>query len=398
MTNGEPNRSPQQEPQTGAGTLLSQRNWHNIATKHHPSSICEFPFFSDAHITGEQTNGFGPYQFLNTVPFTELPGEVSAAVILRVAVHLDQYRPQMTKTDASLYHGGTLVDEIAALMSLAMGIRVRAGGESRRFECGQDPLGHPTLREKPPIPIVCVRNHRPILPDVTGTHSMDELELLKSIPNVACERYVNLVRAARFYQDALWTAEAEPNIAWLMLVSAIEIGANDLFQTEATQVQRLQEWRPELGELLAEAGGHRHLEQVAAIIANCFGATKKFLDFTLRHMPPEPDRRPAAEWFRLNWSRSEIKKVLNKVYEYRSNALHGGIPFPAPMLNPPSPSDETSIPSEVPFMGLAAHTRGGTWLPKDCPINLHCFHYIARHVLLNWWRSLNNEVVHSKEA
>jgi hypothetical protein len=31
-----------------------------------------------------------------------------------------------------------------------------------------------------------------------------------------------LVRSARFYSDALWIAEAEPDLAWLFLVSALE--------------------------------------------------------------------------------------------------------------------------------------------------------------------------------
>jgi hypothetical protein len=53
--------------------------------------------------------------------------------------------------------------------------------------------------------------------------------------------------------------------------------------------------------------------------------------------------------------------------------------------------DETSGPSEVPLTGLASHSRGGTWLPKDCPINLHCFHYIARGALLKWWRDVVSE-------
>jgi hypothetical protein len=303
----------------------------------------------------------------------------------------------MSRTDDSLYHGGTLVDEIAALASLAMGVRVRAGGESRRFEVGKDQLGRPCSWNEQPRPVVRVRRNKPILPEVIGTHSMDDLHLLKTIPNIAGDRYVKLIRASRFYQDALWVAESEPNLGWLMLVSALEIGANDVFQAEATPVERLRDWKPQLGTILEQTGGPGHLEQVAEMIATCFGATKKFLDFTLRYMPTEREKRPTAEWLRVTWSPPGLKKVLNKVYEYRSNALHGGIPFPAPMLEPPFHLDATSGPSEVPLTGLASHARGGTWLPKDCPINLHCFHYVARNALLRWWRDLGNEGEQSGE-
>ena len=28
---------------------------------------------------------------------------------------------------------------------------------------------------------------------------------------------------------------------------------------------------------------------------------------------------------------------------------------------------------------------GGVWVPKDLPINLNTFHYVARNSLLKWW-------------
>jgi hypothetical protein len=183
-----------------------------------------------------------------------------------------------------------------------------------------------------------------------------------------------------------------------MLVSALEIGANDVVQSEASAVQRLLDWKPELGTLLEGVGGNGHLKEVAEMIVHCFGATKKFLDFTLRHMPSEREGRPTEAWRRVDWSQPGMKKVLQKVYEYRSNALHGGIPFPAPMLEPPFHLDSTSGPSEVPLTGLSTHALGGTWFPKDCPINLHCFHYVARGSLLTWWRNMSNDGVQRPET
>ena len=49
----------------------------------------------------------------------------------------------MSKKDESLYHGGFWVDEIAALASVALGVRMHAGGISRKFKPGQDPYGQP---------------------------------------------------------------------------------------------------------------------------------------------------------------------------------------------------------------------------------------------------------------
>jgi hypothetical protein len=369
---------------------LSQLNWLNVSPENTGTHIYEYPLYSDAHITGEFIDGLGPYSFLNTVPIPSEPGVVKAPIVLRVEIHLDEYRPDMSKTDESLYHGGTLVDEIAALSSVALGVRIRAGSESRRFEPGKDPHGRPCAWNDEPKPIVRVRRNRLILPSVVGTHSMDELEILKSIPLIDSDRYIHLIRACKSYQDALWVADSEPNLAWLMLVSALETAANDIYSIDASPAERLRDSKPDLATLLEQHGGTELVNQMADLIAHTFGATKKFIDFIMRFMPNEPEQRPDQNWLRVNWTKSGLKKVINKVYEYRSRSLHGGILFPAPMFEPPFHINTGSHASEVPLTGLASHSQGGTWMPKDTPINLHCFQYITRGVLLKWWQSIIN--------
>ena len=71
------------------------------------------------------------------------------------------------------------------------------------------------------------------------------------------------------------------------------------------------------------------------------------------------------------------------VYEYRSRMLHDGTPFPVSMLERHWVIKGVHI--EFPLLGTGSSTRGGTWLSSELPISLHAFHYIARHVLLNWW-------------
>ena len=182
--------APDAETPTAA---LSQLNWLNVSPENTGTHTYEYPLYSDAHITGEFIDGLGPYSFLNTVPIPNGPGVVNAPIVLRVAIHLGEYRPDMSKTNELLYHGGTLVDEIAALSSVALGVRIRAGGESRQFEPGKDPHGRPCAWNDEPKPIVRVRRNRLILPSVVGTHSMDELEILKSIPLINFDRYIHLI-------------------------------------------------------------------------------------------------------------------------------------------------------------------------------------------------------------
>ena len=310
---------------------------------------------------------WGPYSFLNTVPFPNGPGVVNAPIVLRAAIHLPTYLPNMLKTDESLYHGGTFVGELAALTSVALGVRIRAGDQSRRFEPGQDPYGRPCDWRDKPKPSVGVQHNRPILPSVVGTRRMSQLEMLKSIPRIKPARYVNLIRACQSYQDALWIAQSEPNLAWLMFVSALETGANDVYTNDASPAERLTASKPDLAELLKKHGGDEFVDQVAESIASIFGATKKFIDFTLRFRPEEPDQRPESGSLQVKWSKTGLRKTLNKVYAYRSRSLHGGIPFPAPMLRPPFFCSPDSPASEVPFMGLASYSLGGTWVRKGHP-------------------------------
>ena len=293
--------------------------------------------------------------------------------------------PDMSKTDESLYHGGELADEVTALASLSLGIRLLNGGITREFGLDNDPYGRPREWARAPRPILQFRNNQPILPSVAGSRSLELLERLETIPRMEPTRYVSLIRACRSHQEALWLAELEPNLAWLLLVSAIETAANDVYGTESSSVERLRNVKPDLAAHLEEIGGREHLQMVADEIAPTLGATKKFIDFVMRFLPEPPRDRPEGSSCRLDWTESNLKKVLRKVYQYRSRALHAGIPFPEPMFRPPFGMKPGEPGSEVPFVGLGTYSTGGTWTPKDVPINLHSFHYITRHVLLSWW-------------
>lgn len=106
----------------------------------------EVPLFTDATITGIIPGGFGPYQFLNTVSVFRGSAAVSPAIVLRYRWHFEldlKKHLEQTVTDDALYHGGSLVDEVGALVSLALGIRVKAGSVTRIFELQGDPLGEP---------------------------------------------------------------------------------------------------------------------------------------------------------------------------------------------------------------------------------------------------------------
>lgn len=287
----------------------------------------EYPLLSDARVTGEITEGLGPYQFLNPVPIIYRPGLVRAAVILRAELHVEYPTPDIRMTDSERYHGGSLTDEIAALSSLALGIRLKAGGMTRIFERYGDPLGKPTAYDRRPDPVVIFRSYNIILPSVVAPHSLENLEPLNLLPKLTPSDAIALVRAARLYQDALWIAESEPSLSWVMFVSSIEAAANHWRSTNDSPLERLRNSKPGLVELLDATGVDNLSSQVAEYIVESLGSTKKFVDFVMTFLPPPPSARPDA-WGQHSWDTQEMKRTMRLIYGYRSDALHGVVTCP----------------------------------------------------------------------
>lgn len=309
-------------------------NWRAALEGLPSQGACEYPLFTDAHITGTIIDGYGPYQFLNTVPVPSTRKSVRPSIILRLEMHLKDAPPQlspMEKTDEECYHGGWLTDEVAALVSLALGIRLKPGGITRIFE--DDPRGMPVAWESHKDPVLLKGDRAAVLPRVIGTHSLMDVEPLVLLPKFSPSNAIALVRAARLYQDALWIAESEPALSWVMLVSAVESAAGHWRAQDQSPLEKLKASKPELAALLDETGIDGLSAKVADQISESIGSTKKFIDFILKFLPPPPAMRP--DWGRHPWKRKDMKKSMGQIYDYRSRALHSGKPFPAPMCVPP---------------------------------------------------------------
>lgn len=366
---------------------FSYENWRAMDRGASPFGASEFPLYSDARVIGSVPEGCGPYRLLNTVP-RDLPrGRAVPVLFLRADCYLapGAFRSDMSRTDDSRYHGGSYADEVAALLSLRLGMRLRAGEEVRVFGFGwADPLG--TIASG-------VAERGPDLPPASGPPRLPWLLRAQRVTSSTLDPFhtlspadaVALVRAARLYQSAVWIADADPNLAWLMLVSALEAAAVHWRMSAGEPEDVLREVKPAWAEMLSAAGGHDLLRSMATELVPLLGATRRFIDFVKRFTPGAPPDRP-SEAFRRDWSPKAIGKVADAVYAYRSRSLHAGTPFPAPMFEAPRDWGD-GVPSETPD-GLATSTAGGTWTRDAYPILLHGFEYIARNALINWWHSL----------
>jgi hypothetical protein len=198
-----------------------------------------------------------------------------------------------------------------------------------------------------------------------------------------------LVRAASQFADALWFADADPRLAWLKLVGAVETAANDWDRKRAaggreTSLERLRRHMPDAAAALADCPDEVQAE-IADQLAGLVKATAKFHDFLLAFLPPPPSLRPSDADQRVPWTREELSKPIKTIYRHRSNDVHEGIPFPAPLCEPPY-HRQGSVPPER-FEWEGAWAAGGYWPAEDMPMYLHTFAILVGGALRLWWSS-----------
>lgn len=365
-------------------------NWQAHIRDDPRSETHEYPMYTDVHLTSEVRGGLGPYAFLNALPRPEAAGTVQTGFFFRCAFHWGYpFRGGGLKTDETNYHGGWLHDEASALASLILGARVRAGEHSRSFGAlNDDPMGSPRANSNSP-PSLSLTHRRLVVPSASEARCLDELSMLPLLLKLTPEHSVALLRAARLYQDALWIVESEPELAWVMLVSALETGALAWHQQDLTSTEILKGARPDFAdELLGK--GEDVLTLVANEVADLFRATSKFQRFCLDFLPEAPLLRP-HDYQRVKWTKSNWKRVLGTVYGYRSRALHSGIPFPRPMCDPPEIHGIDAVPGEKGTDALAVRTQGANWNADALPVSLNTFAQLAQRILLAWWRAMAAE-------
>jgi hypothetical protein len=173
-------------------------------------------------VLGHGLTGFGPYEFYNLIQGPVPCGTALPIILLRAEDHLEPLplKLNITKSQADAYHAGTFTDEIAALAALCLGIKLKPGAPTRLFEPREDMRGRPLISHYRPFLIPSQERRLPV-----SQVNLEKLTLVQSYPQVSSAAVPSLVRAARLYQDAVWIADAEPETAWLFLVSAVESAA-----------------------------------------------------------------------------------------------------------------------------------------------------------------------------
>lgn len=372
---------------------FAYENWMHFVENGPTAYTVEVPLYTDARITGQETGeglNLGPYALLNTVPYEDAFGWLRPNVILRANIkHEDAPAPHSMETDETRYHGGGLFDELGALLSLCLGVRFWPGGVTRDFGSDADPKGRPRAEPNHVKPTLIVRKLRPIVPRLR-TAPLRHAQPLERLPHSQPQDAIALVRASRLYQQALWLADAQPHLTWLLLVSAVETVAVHYFEGGLDAVSLLKKYKAEVAESISASCSNGVLQLVAEHLAPTMKATAKYDRFLKDFLPEPPTPRP-PEVVQCSWEPASIRKALLTIYEYRSRALHAGTPFPEPMCSLPLRFKDWEAVSEKPG-GTATSFLGGTWTHEDVPMHLHVFEHIARGAILNWWNGCDTHL------
>jgi hypothetical protein len=369
-------------------------NWQRAIQGKPCQETVEALLFTDTWITGEIPE-VGPYALLNTIAHANIhPGRIlRPAVVMRVAHHYDPatdaaYLSPM-ENDFEHYHGGDYLDEMAALASLFLGVRMKAGSVNREFRGGQDRFGRPVQFGGKPDPQLLLEG-RPQIPRLVLPVNLNAgLEPLNAFPNRTIEETNALIKAARQYQQAVWIADSDPSLAWLMLVSAIETAAL-AWSSDVSPVEQLETAFPEIVKLINESGSPELLGPVAETLKQLTRSTKRFVSFVETFVPRPPATRPEA-YMQFSFAPDDLRKAVSLIYGHRSMNLHRGTAFPLPMCQPPRYTQAAEILLSIQEKpeGLAMSSRNASWKAEQTPMLLNTFEHLARGALLNWWKSLD---------
>ena len=370
------------------------RNWRAFDEKQYDSEDFDDELHSDVPFYGGQVT-FGPYSLATVIRNTETVGP---SVILHASRHTQLVRDpvvdgKLAMSDWSAYHGGTMTDEIAALVSLELGVRLRVAGTARLSGIHEkrEPRRPPLYFEVPRLANPGRPNRELIPMAKLRTADLSGLARLKSFPAIGEPAQAELVRAARAYSAGLWWANEDPNQAWLLFVTAAETAATCRQLLSADPIDLLREHWSQMWNAIQSADADAQV-QIANLLAEQMKATRRFIDFVVQCAPEAPAVRPQFDQF--DWEK--LRKHASTIYGYRSKALHEAKPFPMPMFEAPR-LDAAGAIQEIPS-GLNSSGLGGIWKAAEAPMLLSTFEYIIRGALLSWWDELALAAQDSPEA
>lgn len=339
------------------------RNIEAFKNENIKRTVKEYEVITDADIIGEFS--YGPYYFTIWEISDKKEGE-ARKLCLKIVESKEDKRYESAKR-TGFYHGGGVADELVALTSLFLRKRLQLGSIVR-------------IDDKPRL--LSVSQDRIDKHLITGQSDLGELpEYLSLVEGLDNKYHQNFILAVRLYHRAILLIEEEPDMAYLNLVSAIEILCRN-YPIDEIKLSDLDEKLSKLVSSVEKEGLRGEIEQT--ILKNekfTHLIARRFNKFIVNHVEEDFWREENKSGKGLI-KKEDLPELLKRIYVQRSRTLHSGEPFPRDIFEPPfilfweTPMMESEIdPSE----SVSAGER--KWEPKDFIPYPHFFERLVNHVL-----------------
>lgn len=215
-------------------------------------------------------------------------------------------------------------------------------------------------------------------------------KLLLILPKL--EYAKNIVASARLYAVALELIHERPDIAYQLLISAVETMANSAYKDYAPTEEEKIKHQAGVYNLAIDSGINEDLAKSLALTATKteHWVGKKFKKFLMENVD-ESIWSKEDDLFKISHTlprRDNFEAVLGKIYSARSSATHKGEPFPLTAYYTGGPYISTDISIEL----MVSSIDGSDTFPA-----VVWFERIVNNALNNFWER-SPEVTHSTET
>lgn len=328
----------------------------NLETFHPNDEITsvEYEVTTNAHIVGEFK--YGPYS-LSTWDFGFFNEGEERKLCLRIKSSKVRNYKQPSTSRKAYYHGGNIADEIVSLSSLFLRRKLK--------------LGTIVRKDDRPMRISNANKwiDKPLISGKSNLSSITEwFVLIESLDHKVHQKFI---LAVRLYHRAILLIEEEPDLAYLNLISAIEVLCQDVELNSIT----LNDIDSELAKLVNSLDDNIRDSIEKRIINRERFIKRKFVKFILDNIDENFWLEDRPKQGRVE--QDKLEELLGRIYKQRSNTLHSGEPFPVTIYD--SPVDNCEIEF---FLGISVGEK--KWEPQDFIPNPHFFERLVNYVLKNY--------------
>jgi len=337
--------------------MLFIRNMEDLEKEGIAFTEIEYEVITDANVIGELQ--YGPYFFRVWELTPKNPGE-ERKLFLRIREVSNRDIDYDNAKRDGYYHGGDIADELVILSSLFLRRRIKRGHVLRIGDT-------PVFYDKKGTHIIDTQL-------IDGQNNLVELaswfDLIKTLDESS---HLKFILASKFYNKAIEIIEEQPDMAYLNLVSAIEVLCQDT-DIGDTRIADFDQHLFNLINTIENAELQNKIEE--AIVGRERFIGRRFVQFILNHVDESfwnYDLRPQLGRVEVG----ELPRLLKKIYKQRSDTLHSGEPFPPSVFTSPLHGCEIDF-------SLATMVREKRWEAKDYIPNPYFFERLVNHVLKNY--------------